>query len=230
MTETEDRVEDKIEDKIAERIADSIEDSIEDRKQYRSKIRKRGIAARDSLSKEERREKSERIVKKILASEEFQKAKTIMIYRAVRGEVRLEALEKAEEAKGKRLVYPLCISKSEMIALLPDGEDAWVSGHYGIEEPIMEKSLEIKPEEIDLVICPCSVFDDKCNRMGMGAGYYDRYLALCKNAHVVSVAFEAQKAEAVPVDPWDKPMEKTFTEEAVYVAETHENSENRKNP
>ena len=200
--------------------------------QERQNLRKSRIAARDALSAEERDRLSKSIVSRILASPVFRQAKTILIYKGIRGEVRLEALEEAvsagvaspsEEAVGadfaeKRLVYPLCISKTEMIALEPQGEDSWKDGYCGIREPVREKSVEIRPEEIDLVICPCTVFDEAGGRMGMGAGFYDRYLPRCTNAHIVAVAFEAQKADCVPMEPWDRPMDLVFTEKAVYCA------------
>ena len=200
--------------------------------QERQTLRKSRIAARDALSAEERDYLSKSIVSRILASPVSRQAKTILIYKGIRGEVRLEALEEAvsagvaspsEEAVGadfaeKRLVYPLCISKTEMIALEPQGEDSWKDGYCGIREPVREKSVEIRPEEIDLVICPCTVFDEAGGRMGMGAGFYDRYLPRCTNAHIVAVAFEAQKADCVPMEPWDRPMDLVFTEKAVYCA------------
>ena len=183
-------------------------------------MRKTGIAARDALPAEERNRFSKSICRRIVESEVFRMAHTVMIYRGVRGEVRLDELERSAEARGKRLVYPLCISRTEMIALLPGVEDAcWKKGAFGIMEPVRELSEEISPDEIDLVICPCTVFDEDCGRMGMGAGYYDRYLEKCVNAHVVSAAFEVQKSEKIPMQPWDKPMEKVFTEAAVYEAE-----------
>lgn len=201
--------------------------------QERQNLRKSRIAARDALSAEERDYLSKSIVSRILASPVFRQAKTILIYKGIRGEVRLEALEEAvgaaaasasEEAlhadfAEKRLVYPLCISKTEMIALEPLGEDSWKDGYCGIREPVREKSVEIRPEEIDLVICPCTVFDEAGGRMGMGAGFYDRYLPNCVNARIAAVAFEAQKADCVPMEPWDRPMDLVFTEKAVYGAD-----------
>ena len=186
--------------------------------QERQTLRKSRIAARDALSAEERDRLSKSIVSRILASPVFRQAETILIYKGIRGEVRLEALEEAVGADfaEKRLVYPLCISKTEMIALEPQGEDSWKDGYCGIREPVREKSVEIRPEEIDLVICPCTVFDEAGGRMGMGAGFYDRYLPRCTNAHIVAVAFEAQKADCVPMEPWDRPMDLVFTEKAVY--------------
>ena len=182
----------------------------------RKELRKSKIQARNSLSPEERERLSAIISDRIAISEIFKNAETVLIYRATKGEVRLDALEKADEAAGKRLVYPLCISGSEMISLLPEDENAWKTGYFGIMEPVREKSAEIPPEEIDLVICPCTVFDEDCGRMGMGAGFYDRYLAKCVNAHIAAVAFDVQKADSIPMEPWDKPMEIVFTEAGTY--------------
>lgn len=182
----------------------------------RKELRKLKIQARNSLFPEDRERLSAVISERIATSEVFRSAKTVLIYRATKEEVRLDALERADEAAVKRLVYPLCISDSEMISLLPENENAWKSGYFGIMEPVRERSVEIPPEEIDLVICPCTVFDENCGRMGMGAGFYDRYLEKCVNAHIAAVAFEVQKADLVPMEPWDKPMEMVFTEAGTY--------------
>ncbi len=212
-------------------------------------LRKSKIQARDNLSVGKRRELSQKIVERILASQEFRTAKTVMIYKGIRGEVRLEALEEAVRQQNlvaakqqnlmatkqqqmialkretqqascmveeKRLVYPYCISKSEMIALLPEDEEAWQTGRFGIQEPIWERSVEIAPEDIDMVICPCTAFDEQGHRMGMGGGYYDRYLEKCTHAVIAAVAFECQKADHVPMEAWDKSMDMIFTEDMTY--------------
>ena len=184
---------------------------------YRKWLRRQKIRVRDHYTPEERAQLSQAIVAQIVASPEFQAAKTVLIYRATRGEARLEALERAPEAQGKRLVFPLCTSDTEMVALLPEGPDAWKSGYYGIQEPVLERSQLIPPDELHMVLCPCTVFDEACDRMGMGAGFYDRYLTQCRpDACIAAVAFEAQKAPHIPTDPWDQPMDLVFTEKATY--------------
>ena len=182
----------------------------------KNELRKEKILARDSYSTKERQELSRQIVEHILMSPEFQSAKNVMIYKGIRGEVRLEALENACSAQEKQLLYPLCISDSEMIALLPEDETAWASGYCGILEPIPERSMEIPPEDIDMVICPCTVFDEQGGRMGMGGGFYDRFLPKCTKAVVAAVAFECQKAEEIPMEDWDVRMDLIFTEKATY--------------
>ena len=69
-----------------------------------------------------------------------------------------------------------------------------------------------------LVICPCTAFDKTCSRVGMGGGYYDRFLPKCINAAVIAVAFECQKAENIPVQDTDIRMDAVFTEKTVYTA------------
>ncbi len=179
-------------------------------------LRKEKIKARNRLAAAEREWLSLQIVERICSTEVFQKASTVMLYRAIKGEVDLRALEKIAVNLNKQLVYPLCIGEGEMIALLPEDETAWQSGFCGIEEPIRMRSVEISPEQIDLVICPCTVFDEACGRMGMGAGFYDRFLPACTNACIVAAAFEVQKAVHIVKNPWDCSMDMIFTEKAIY--------------
>lgn len=168
--------------------------------------RKTAIAGREGLSPAERAEKSKRIVAAVRALPAYQKAKTVMLYSAVGAEVDLAALTE----DGKRFCYPLCRSKTEMDAYVPG---AWKTGAFGIKEPDPVRSEYVPQEEIDLVLCPCAGFDGNGNRVGMGAGYYDRYLPQCKKAAIYAVAFEAQRLEQVYTDEHDRPMDGVITEQ-----------------
>lgn len=180
-------------------------------------LRRRGIAARDALTPEQRDALSRRIARRVLSSPEFQRASTILVYRAVRGEVPLDAVAAAALAQGKRVCYPRCVSSTQMVALIPEGAASWSQGIFGIPEPMPERSRPVSPEEIDLALCPCTAFDGAGGRLGMGAGYYDRYLPrLRPGAAVAAVAFESQKAASVPTESWDCPMDVVFTEAEEY--------------
>ena len=185
---------------------------------YKKWLRKEKIKAREQLPLQTQQEFSQAIVAKIAATPAFQNAKCIMSYRAMRGEVDLTELHRLAGTLGKTVVYPYCVSRTEMLALLPNSNTAWKAGAFGIQEPIPEQSHHMLPEQIDLILCPCSAFDEQCRRLGMGAGYYDRFLPQCSNAHIYGVAFEVQKADSVPTDPWDYPIEQFITEEMIYQA------------
>jgi len=144
-----------------------------------------------------------------------------MLYKYTRGEVQLSALETENEhaVEKKRFVYPLCIENRHMLAIAPTNcnikSASWNCGAFGIAEPDPEQGKIVEPEEIDLVICPCSSFDECGHRLGMGGGYYDRFLPSCTKATVIAVAFETQKSEMVPARAWDVPVEMVVTEQRV---------------
>ena len=192
---------------------------------YRRWLRKDRVAAREALSPDEREALSARIVENIASSELFRRAKTVLIYAAARAEASLDTITDMPEARGKIFCYPYCVTDTEMTALAPENEGALENGRFGIREPIRELSREISPEDIDLVICPCAAFDGNGGRLGMGAGFYDRYLPKCKNARVCAAAFEAQRADAIPLEPWDVPMDAVFTEKGGYYRKDRQNAD-----
>ena len=177
----------------------------------RPALRKKYILARESLSPAERETYSLRAAERIVSLPEFRRASVVMLYRAVRGELNLDTLPSLPEAAGKRFAYPRCLGPGEMAAMIPAG---WGKGAFGIMEPA-DGSETVAPEEIDLVICPGTSFDEDGARLGMGAGYYDRFLPGCVNAVFILAAFEAQRAEKLPQEETDVPMDLIVTEEAV---------------
>ena len=192
-----------------------IQGTAEEIKEFKRSLRKEKIAVREALSETDRIEWSKRICERILETEEYKRANVIFAYKWYKGEVKLDVLEAKAKADGKRLVYPLCISKTEMEAIEPgDEEGAWTgSGYKGIMEPVREKGTIIEPGDIDLVVAPCSAFDEGCRRLGQGGGFYDRYLPKCSGADMIAVAFEVQRAEEIPTDEYDFAVPAVATEE-----------------
>ena len=170
------------------------------------------LRARDAIPAEARKEKSAVICERIRASLAYREASTIMLFKAFRSEVDLSLLEQFAPLDGKKLFYPYCVGKHQMLALYPNSDADWELDDYGIRVPILERSQMIPPPRIDLVICPCSAFDGEGHRLGMGAGYYDWFLPQCVNAKKIIAAFEAQRMEQVFTDPWDVVMDSVITE------------------
>ncbi|MGM9540410.1 5-formyltetrahydrofolate cyclo-ligase, partial [Anaerovibrio sp.] len=63
---------------------------------------------------------------------------------------------------------------------------------------------------------PGSAFDRAGHRIGMGGGYYDRFLGQAAGAIKVAVAYECQVFDAFAVDVYDQSMDYIFTENTVY--------------
>ena len=177
--------------------------------------RKAGIAARRALSDTERTRSNAALCARIMALDCFKKAENILLYAAFGGEADLSALAVEAARQGKTLAYPVCGEGFSLTAAVP-GPDGWEVGAYGIRTPVLERAALIRPEALDLVLVPCTAFDAVCRRVGMGKGYYDRYLPRCRNAVALGVAFEAQRVPEAAADGQDRRLDGVVTERKVY--------------
>lgn len=183
----------------------------------KAELRLYGRALRKSIGLSERSKKSEIICAKLLEIIERMAAKNILAYLAAGSELCLTGLiESLENCKDKyNVAFPGAMGNGEMKALKPfAGSDLELSA-YGISAPSEERSVIIKPEELDIILVPLLLFDEEKYRLGQGGGYYDRYLPKAGNALKIGVAFELQRYVKVPREPHDVPMDMLVTEEKI---------------
>ena len=73
-------------------------------------------------------------------------------------------------------------------------------------------SRQLSPE---LMLLPLLAFDERCNRLGYGGGYYDRTIKKFRQSRlyvkVVGVAYSGQQVDKVPVTSIDEPMDGVLT-------------------
>ena len=179
--------------------------------------RKAGINARKGIPKDEAEQLSKKICDRLAESDAYKKAKVIMSYYPFGSEADVRFFNERAVNDGKTVALPICRGEGIMVAAVPQGADALVTAEYGITAPVEEKSLLLEPSEIDLVIVPCAAFDGSSrNRIGMGAGYYDRYLPKCVNAVCIAAAYEAQQIKGVCAEEWDVALDGIITEKCQY--------------
>ncbi|WP_406677004.1 5-formyltetrahydrofolate cyclo-ligase [Moorella sp. ACPs] len=181
----------------------------------KKQLRQQIIARRDALAKTVREAKSEIIVNKLQGLPAWQQAGTIMSYVSFGSEVATPALIKAALAGGKRVAVPLCVRDgrrliaSEVLAFPDDLQP----GTWGILEPRPESLRPLDPKLIDLVIVPGVAFDRAGNRLGYGAGYYDRFLATLRpETRTIALAFAEQIVPDVYPEAHDRPVDMVITD------------------
>ena len=132
-------------------------------------------------------------------------------YLAVGSEVNLDALHDAIWSAGGALFVPKIRSQTHMDFVALNGADELIAGQYGIQTSIAEEPTPI--ETFDALLIPCSGFDRRGHRLGMGGGYYDRRLAeQSPRAPLrIGVAFALQEAVVEP-EPWDQPFDLIVSE------------------
>lgn len=89
---------------------------------------------------------------------------------------------------------------------------------HGISEPRDSEAIPLA--RIDALLLPLVAFDRDGNRLGMGAGWYDRSLGRsdCRAARI-GVAWSEQEIPQVPVDHWDQPLDAVVTEQTWFTCQ-----------
>jgi 5-formyltetrahydrofolate cyclo-ligase len=159
---------------------------------------------------------SNKIISSIMELPEFINSKNIMLYLSFNKEVNTYPLARWCLDNGKTVIAPYCIqTKREIVPykitnLLGD----LTKSTFGVMEPKQDILEKVNIEDIDLIIVPGVVFDENCNRIGFGAGYYDRFLTKrSKNTTVIGIAYDYQIIDKVPTGEYDVPLDYIITQE-----------------
>lgn len=184
-------------------------------------IRKQNIAIRNELDKNQILRMSESITLKLNGIESVRKAERIMSYVSFGKEVYTHSLIRQWLAEKKGVSVP-CVYKASkegrcMYAVsISDFDELTVRSGYGILEPVLCGSKIVAPESIDVVIIPGNAFDVGKNRIGYGAGYYDKFLRETSPKCVkIAICFDFQVLKAVPYDEYDVPVDLIVTEKRI---------------
>ena len=177
--------------------------------------RRAGRTARRALSAQARAAANAALCANLWLLDAVQNAQTILLYAAFGSEADLSAFAEKAQAQGKTLAYPVCGEAYSLTAAVP-GPDGWEVGQYGIRTPILSRAEILPPEALDLILVPCTAFDAACGRVGMGKGYYDRYLPRCTRAVKLGIAFEAQRVPHAALDEHDQRLDAFITEGGIY--------------
>ena len=181
----------------------------------KKEIRKKILELKDKLPEEIIREKSDSIFNHLNKTEFYNKANNVMLYVSFGTEVMTKPIIDDLLSKGKRVFIPVTVPKTKalIVSELKNYDDDLVVGHFGVMEPKEEALRPVEPNILDLVIVPGVAFDLKGYRIGYGGGYYDRFIPrLSDKATTVSLAFDIQLIDTVPVSEYDIAVEYIITE------------------
>lgn len=152
---------------------------------------------------------SKAIFEKLTCLNEYKKAKTIFIYMALGSEVDTSLI--IENALKEKKIVGVPIVKDKLLFIKIDKNTKYEKSTLGVREPT--EGEEIK--KCDLIIVPMVAFDKKCNRMGHGKGYYDKFLA-DKSCYKIGIAF-AQQEYVFAVHSHDIAMDMVITEKDIII-------------
>jgi 5-formyltetrahydrofolate cyclo-ligase len=194
-------------------------------KSCKKEVRASIIGLRNSLNTNDIESKSKAIQNKLWKLIESHGFKSIMFYVAFGSEVRTQSCINKALKNGLNVIVPVCINTKDRDILpsrLLDPQSELAERKFGVLEPKPEYRRPFPPEEIELVVVPGIAFDEKCYRIGYGAGYYDRFLPRCTKALSVALAYEMQIVEDAFPALWDVPVDCIITEKRMITStQTH---------
>jgi 5,10-methenyltetrahydrofolate synthetase len=137
--------------------------------------------------------------------------RTLAVYWPIQNEPDLRALYPEIAARGVQLALPVVVEKDHAMTFR-----AWSPG-----DPLSKDKSGVptaagtsREAQPDVVLVPCVGFNAGLIRLGYGAGYYDRTLALAPRPTAIGIAYAYSKV-AFEGAPHDVALDAVITENAI---------------
>jgi len=188
-------------------------------------IRKEIRNKRKALSLRQQEIAAEKLAIQLINHSTFKHGQNIACYLATEGELSLMPFIQACWQRKKNVFLPVLQPRNHhplwFVPFTPT--TTLIPNRYGILEPMHQrKQRNKKIITLDSIFLPLVAFDLSGNRVGMGAGYYDRTLNSLKTRrswlkpHLIGVGYTFQQVKSIKTNPWDVTMHFISTDKAIH--------------
>ncbi len=144
----------------------------------KQRLREERLAARETLSEQERCALDESITQKLLATPEYAETTTVLTYVSVSSEVSTRMIIERALCDGKTVAVPRCLPGHRLEFVAITSLEQLVAAPFNLLEPVKElPALTEDQKNNSICIVPALLVDTKGDRLGYGAGFYDRFLS-----------------------------------------------------
>ena len=179
----------------------------------KQRLREERLAARETLSEQERASLDDFITQKLLATPEYAEAATVLTYVSVLSEVSTRMFIECALRDGKTVAVPRCLPGHRLEFVVITSLDQLVPAPFNLLEPSKDLSA-LTESQMSNTICivPALLVDTKGYRLGYGAGFYDRFLSTypCKK---ICLAYQQNLSKTeLPHTAFDVAVDMVITE------------------
>lgn len=182
------------------------------KRQLKADLRGERLAARDAIPAELRLEFSLRMAELAGDHLSIEPGTIVSGFFPIRSEADIRPLMARLKARGARLCLPVVMDKETIVFRELVAGAKLVDTGFGTRGPGPEAAV-LDP---DLLLVPLSAFDAQGNRIGYGAGQYDRAIARLRqkgrHPRLIGIAFDCQEVAEVPYEAHDVRLEAVLTE------------------
>jgi 5-formyltetrahydrofolate cyclo-ligase len=153
----------------------------------KQQIREKLLDRRHALSQAAIEKSSETICKKVLAELAAKRFSKIHVY---------SSIDEIHEVKTDLLIKTL--------------RQTYPDIHIEIGTTTIDSKFPV--DKFDIIVVPVLGYDDNNHRIGMGGGWYDRWLADQPSAFKIGLAYRWAKLKAIPFEPHDKTLNRIISD------------------
>jgi 5-formyltetrahydrofolate cyclo-ligase len=189
----------------------------------KAELRRQLRAHRTALTRAEQLHAANALARRLLATRVVRVSRRIACYLPNDGEIDPRPLLARLWALKKHCYLPVLSPMPQehlwFARVTPD--TPFAPNRFGIPEPRIADDWR-RARELDLILLPLVGFDPHGNRLGMGAGFYDRSLEFLrlrqvwKKPRLIGLAHDCQRVEQLPVNVWDVALDAVVTDRAAY--------------
>jgi 5,10-methenyltetrahydrofolate synthetase len=179
--------------------------------QNKTNLRQRLLEQRKSLAADVRNHNDLAIGKLLIEWLDSHPTRTMAVYWPIQNEPDLRVLYPEIAARGVQLALPAVMEKDVAMKFL-----AWSPGDPLIKDRSGVPTASNRLAEVcpDVVLLPCVGFNSELMRLGYGAGYYDRTLAIHPRPAGIGIAYDCTEV-AFNGAPHDVPLDIIITETSI---------------
>jgi 5-formyltetrahydrofolate cyclo-ligase len=168
---------------------------------------------RTQLSRAVQQAHARTVIRHLIASGTLLAGRTFAVYSAADGELDTAPIIDHLLATGRVVALPVVNRAGAMDFYRVTTTTPLLMNRFGIPEPDPLTATYVPRLALDIVFAPLVAFDKLGHRLGMGGGYYDRFLM--SRGHrplLVGLAHALQEVGSLPRETWDVPMDAAVTE------------------
>ncbi|MXP67734.1 5-formyltetrahydrofolate cyclo-ligase [Pantoea sp. Aalb] len=173
----------------------------------RKKIRKYIRSLRRNLSIKQQEEAANLLAENANKFTIISNASRIALFLSIDGEINTYPLIKTLWKQKKQVYLPVIhpFMPDYLLFLRYIPETILTLNKFQILEPVFNITQIATLEQLDVILVPLVAFNHKCQRLGMGKGFYDRTLQNWQQYHFVpiGIAHDCQYFDTIPAASWD---------------------------
>lgn len=177
----------------------------------KQELRAQTLAKRDALPSEFRIEAALEVAARF-ADLAIEPGQIVSAYWPIRSELDVRPLVFALMQQGATIALPAVVDRETIIFRRYQRAETLVKAGFGTMAPPHDAPT-VDPA---VMLVPMAAFDGQGNRIGYGAGHYDRAIAKLiakgQRPRLIGVAFDCQRVEAVPAEAHDIALDAVITE------------------